>query len=265
MSKKPLIGPVRPIKMEDHIINYVSESKCSRITVDSKLNWESHIKNSASNMNSKIKQLKRMKSLPTEVLETINFKGILPGSTYGISVWGNCSSTKMEHLEKVHRRAARIIHKIPRGTDNEDVLKKANWKSVQDMYKRKVICLTHKAYYGNCPDEISKIIEKSGNVRNMRDNLKLNVPRPKTEDGKKTFKYRSALLRNLLPERVKNIKNYDNVKKTLTKHAKEIDAASFNSSATIKKKDLDNFKVLLDVILTTIFNNITLVLTKCNF
>ena len=165
MSKKPLIGPVRPIKIEDHIINYVSESKCLGMTVDSKLNWESHIKNCASNMNSKIKQLKRMKSLPTEVLETIYFKGILPGSTYGISVWGNCSSTKMEHLEKVHRRAACIIHKIPRGTDNKDVLKKANWKSVQYMYKRKVICLTHKAYYGNCLDEISNIIEKRGNVR----------------------------------------------------------------------------------------------------
>ena len=160
MSKKPFIGPVRPIKIEDHVINYVLESKCLGMTVDSKLNWESHIKNSASNMSSKIKQLKRMKSLPTEVLETINFKGILPGSTYGISVWDNCSSTKMEHLEKVHRRVERIIHKIPRGTDNEDVLQKANWKSVQYMYKRKVICLTHKACYGNCPDEISNIIEK---------------------------------------------------------------------------------------------------------
>ena len=75
-------------------------------------------------MNSKIKQLKRIKSLPTEVLEPINFKGILSGSTYGISVWGNCSSSKMEHLEKVHRRATCMLHKVPRRTDNEDVLKK---------------------------------------------------------------------------------------------------------------------------------------------
>ena len=73
------------------------------------------------------------------------------------------------------------------------------------MYKRKVICLTHKAYYGNCPDVISNIIEKSGNLWNMRDSLKLNVPRPKTEEGKKTLEditdrrhYRSALLWNLL-------------------------------------------------------------------
>ena len=206
LSEKPLIGPMRPIMLEDQVINYVSESKCLGMIVDSKLNWEAHIKKSASNMNSNIKQLKRMKSLPSKVLEIIYFKGILSGSTYGVSVWGNCSSTKMEHLEKIRRRAARLIHKIPRRTDNKDVLQKANWKSIQYMYKRNVICLTHKTYYSNCPDEISNIIEKSGNIRNMRDNLKLNLPRPKTEEGKKTFKYRSTLLWNLLPESVKCIK-----------------------------------------------------------
>ena len=34
---------------------------------------------------------------------------------------GNCSYTKIKHLQKVHRRAAGIIHKIPRGINNEDV------------------------------------------------------------------------------------------------------------------------------------------------
>ena len=129
LSKKPFIGPARPIKIEDHDVDYVSESKFLGIIVDNKINWESHITKAASNMNSKIKQLKRMKSLPTEVIETIHFKGILPGLTYGMAVWGNCSNTKMEHLERVHRRAAYIIHKISKGIDNTEVLQRANWKA----------------------------------------------------------------------------------------------------------------------------------------
>ena len=99
----------------------------------------------------------------------------------------------------------------------------------------------------------------------MRDNLKLNVPQPKTEEGKKTFKYRSALLWNLLPERVKNIKNYENFKETLTKHAKEIDAARFNGSATIKKKDLDNFKYSQTGEKLSIFRKLSLSLPKFGF
>ena len=56
------------------------------------------------------------------------------------------------------------------------------------------------------------------------------------EEGKKTFKYRLALLWNLLPEGVERIINHENFKKTLSKHSKEIDAASFSSSTTIKKE-----------------------------
>ena len=105
------------------------------------------------------------------------------------------------------------------------------------MLKRKVICLIHKAYYGNCPSEISNIIEKNENQWNRRDNLKLNVQRPKTEEGKKAFIYRYALLLNLLPESVKDINNYDNFKKIHTTRSNVIDAASFNISAAIKKKN----------------------------
>ena len=94
------------------------------------------------------------------------------------------------------------------------------------MYKRKVICLTNKSYYGNCLDETSNVMEKSGNLWIMRD-LKRNVPRPKTEEGKNTFKYRSALLWNLMPESVKKIKNHDKFKGTLIKYSKEIDSASY--------------------------------------
>lgn len=87
------------------------------------------------------------------------------------------------------------------------------------MYKRKGICLTHKAYYGNYPGEIGNIIEQRKYKRNTRDNLKLNVPRPKAEKGKQTSRYRLALLWNLLPENIKDIKYYNNVKKILTKHS----------------------------------------------
>ena len=151
------------------------------------LNREAHIKKSASNMNSKIKQLKRIKSLPSKVLETIYLTGILPGSPYGLSVWGKCSSTQMEHLEKVHRRVARIIHKIPRGADNTDVVQKANWKSIQYMYKRNVICLTHKAYYGNCLDEISNIIEKKWKYMEYERHPKTQLTTTKDRRRKKDF------------------------------------------------------------------------------
>ena len=113
--------------------------------VDNQLSWCSQAKNVSSNLNKKVKQVKRMKSLPSKVLESLYFCGILPSSTYGIAVWGSCSPELMGELERVHRRAAQIIHKIPRSCPYSEILKIAKWKSVAYMYKMRVACLTHEA------------------------------------------------------------------------------------------------------------------------
>lgn len=40
-------------------------------------------------MTKKVKQQRRFQGLPSQILQSIYFKGILPSITYGISVWGN--------------------------------------------------------------------------------------------------------------------------------------------------------------------------------
>ena len=104
------------------------------------------------------------------MLEPIYFKGILPSVTYGINVWGNSSEAKLGGLEKIHLSAAKLIFKqqIP-----------PSWKSINYFHKKRLLCLTHKAYYGVCPEKVATIIKKSPNLRHTRDNMKLNlVPRP---------------------------------------------------------------------------------------
>ena len=52
--------------------------------IDRKLSWKHHTKDLKTSMTKKVKQLRRFKSLPSKILETIYFKGILPNITYGI-------------------------------------------------------------------------------------------------------------------------------------------------------------------------------------
>ena len=65
--------------------------------------------------------------------------------------------------------------------------------------------LTHKAYYGLCPEQVTTIIKKSPNLRNMRDNFKLSLDRSNSNVGKLSFKHRSAMAWNSLPQSVKSI------------------------------------------------------------
>eukprot|EP00794_Sanderia_malayensis_P016460 gene16460-18092_t len=141
ISRKTIVGSLRPIKLEDHIVKYVAESKCLGMTGDNWLSWKNHIKKASVNLGKKVKQLKRMKSLPAEVLETIYFRGILPSTRYGIGVWGSCSPQLLEDLERAHRRAGCIIHKIPKRVPQDQILKQAKWK-INKLHVQKENCLS---------------------------------------------------------------------------------------------------------------------------
>ena len=81
ISSRNVVGPFQPIRLEDHIVKFVTKSECLGMTVDNQLSWCSQDKNASSNLNKKVKQLKRMKSLPSNVLESVYFFGILPSFT----------------------------------------------------------------------------------------------------------------------------------------------------------------------------------------
>ena len=110
------------------------------------------------------------------------------------------------------------------------------------MYKKRLLCLTHKAYYENCPEQIANTIEKCSNIRDMRDNKKLRVNRPSSDSGRSSFKHRSAIGWNSLPETLKNFENCKRFKEQLGFFSVAIDQISFNKSTFILNKDLDNFK-----------------------
>ena len=133
LTRKDFIGPLRSIKLGDHVISFVNKTHCLGFTIDNKLSWGYHIKDLTTSMTKKVKLLHRFKSLPSQILEPIYFKGILPSVTYGISVWGNCSEAKLDGLEKIHLRAAKLIFKqqIP-----------PSWKSLSYFYKKRLLCLT---------------------------------------------------------------------------------------------------------------------------
>ena len=171
--------------------------------------------------------------------KSIYFKGLLPNATYGISVWGTCSPGVLELLEKVHRRAAKIIHSIANTTSETEILKEPKWKSIFYMYKRRLTTLTHQAYYERAPEVINQLVIKE--IRTLRDNRKINLTRPRTEIGRKSFRHRAAILWNSLPESAKTIESKESFKKRLTHHSKTIDSVTFNLSAAVRNKNIEDF------------------------
>ena len=191
--------------------------------------------NTASKMNKKFKQLKRFRSLQPEVLEKIYFQGILPSCTYGMAIWGTGPS--LEPIETVHKRAAKIIHKLSKSTPAEIILEKANWKTVDYIYKRRVACLTHKIYNNKCPNALKGLVIKTKSQRSSRNCCKVKLTRSKTNVGRNCFMHRAALIWNRLPPLITAQENYETFKRMLSEHGIILDSISFGQSSTISFTD----------------------------
>ena len=77
----------------------------------------------------------------------------------------------------------------------------------------------------------------------MRDNLKLTMESPNTNIGsRQSFRHRSAIVWNNIPQWVKNIEDYHKFKCKLHSITVAVGNISFDDSVFLSKKDLRNFK-----------------------
>ena len=145
LSTTPFIGPLKHLKWGEDTIWYVSSTKCLEVTIDDKLSWSWHITSARSAFNAKIKMLRCINFLPTSILETFYYKVVAPSVLYGIVIWG--SGPKLKDLEMIHIRAARLIHKLPNGFKDSNILSKVGWMPFEYFYKFRILTITHNAYY----------------------------------------------------------------------------------------------------------------------
>ena len=86
------------------------QQKLLGIHIDDKLSWSFHIDNLCSTISSKISLLKQLSKYVSNDVQKKFYQGyILPLIDYGSVVWGTTSSSNIERISKLQKRAARII------------------------------------------------------------------------------------------------------------------------------------------------------------
>ena len=238
ISRRKFTGPLQALCLNGQHVKYVTQTKCLGFTIDSKLNWTSHADNVSRALSSKVKSIKRIGYLCPAVKEKLYFTALLPSALYGISVWGSSSKSNIGMLEKIHIRAAKIIYN---SFGKSKVMSINNWKNIQFMYKKRLISLTHKIYYGDCPVAMENLIKKKPVIRATKNQFALVLNKPKTEFGRTAFIHRAALLWNAIPDSVKEIKNHQGFKNALKKNNSLIDNMDFNSSSIVTNKNKNEF------------------------
>ena len=177
-----LVGPWPPVKCGNTIIEYASTIKCLGVVIDDKLQWKQQVNKVTKLYGHQISILKRMRQLPSKVLEEIHFKTIFPQVTFSISVWGSCSPATFVQIEELHIKAAKIIHKVPKNIMDCDVLQYVYWQNLGHTYKCKLAVEMFKA-----KNMLSRLSSHGQITESRRRGKLMVIPRKKLDLGRDCF------------------------------------------------------------------------------
>ena len=191
----------------DQKINMITDTKYLGVQIDDKLQWDrhtEHVKAKALRALGLIKHAKKF--LPSGDLQKM-YRGIVePHFSYCCSVWGCCSETKLNSLQKIQNRAARITTNSPYDASAAPLLQNLGWPSIKDLIRKETATLTYKALNSLAPQYLGELFSKcsEGSDRILRSTeTNLQIPLLRTSTGQKAFSYRGAKLWNELNRETK--------------------------------------------------------------
>ena len=105
--------------------------------------------------------------------------------------------TKLQALQKLQNRAARIVTKSSFDTPCTGLIQSLNWPTVSDIIRGETATTVYKSLNGLAPEYLSRLFEKKStrNVRELRNTeTDLSIPLRKTNNGQRAiFSWTKAL------------------------------------------------------------------------
>lgn len=183
-------------------INLVNETKYLGVMIDNCLTWESHISAVQKKISRAIGLLKYAKNfVQTDTLINLYRSITEPHFSYCCSVWGSCGASKLDVLQKLQNKAARIVTNSPFDASAAPLLQRLGWPSVQKLINKETGSMVYKSLNSLAPQYLSDLFVRLSEVhprelRNSKTNLA--IPMLRTGNGQKSFAYRGASLWNSL-------------------------------------------------------------------
>ena len=169
------------------------------ILIDENLNWNQQIDSISKKVSQGIGILRRAKHyISQQSLVTLYKSLVQPYFDYCSLVWGNCTQTCKDKLQKLNNRAARVITGDTYEVRSSEILLKLKWETLDKRREEQMICLVNKALNHMCSPAIASMFQITNNENyNLRSNNKmLMLSKPKTNAMKRSFSYAAAKVWN---------------------------------------------------------------------
>ena len=173
------------------------------VVMDSTLSWNQHIRMLTNRCFGLLVGLSHAKHvLPVRLLPRLIDSIVLSQLRYCVQVYGSGNSENLGLIQKVLNFAARIISNRRKYDHISDVYLDLGWLNARQFVEYFDLCMLHSIMSTAQPDLLASEFKFNRDVceRSTRQSNQLNISRPFTNHGKRTFVYRASALFNKLTE-----------------------------------------------------------------
>ena len=161
------------------------------------LTWDNQIKHISSKVSSGLQMLYLARKLTDnqETLKTIYCSLVRLFFDYCVVVWGDCSKTHDDKLQKLQNWAAWIISRADYSIRSSDLLNSLERSNLEERRKKHLLVTMFKVFNNNCPTYLRELFHKTSEIHdyNLRSSIyDLQLPLPKTNFLLKAFIFLSG-------------------------------------------------------------------------
>ena len=190
------------LRFSGETLSQVKNFKYLGVHVDDELKWNLHIEQLCKKVGKMINYLARLKHfLNTVALKTIYNVAILPHFDYADIVWQSASKTSLDHLQKLQNRAARIILNV-NPYEHKPTCELHDLLDIEMLDRRRMkhmLSFVYKILHDMTPDYMQEYFVFKTTPYDLRRSEVLALPKPRTNNNKRTFSYRGSTAYNDIP------------------------------------------------------------------
>ena len=185
------------------------------VWIDSSLSMTKHLNNGYKMAYQKVFKLKKLRKQMSAATAMLVYKQtILPYFEYCDFLIDSCCKKELDKMEKLQYRALRIVHKIrnPRDISRVDLL---NLSGMKELKVRRKCHLLNQMFMWKRKGKWLKQQNRATRNQNLQQ---FYLPKPRTEEAKKSPFYRGAKLWLKLPPNIRKMEGKEEFKLATKKH-----------------------------------------------